>query len=230
MTTYYYMRISTKEDRELQSYQRQKKALERYAEEIGVSMTQHNTYKDDVTGSTFDRKEWKELEERVKKEIKNDSVEIVFKDISRFSREAENGFNKYMELYNMGIKLTFLDNQTVSSDYIRNISDMNNNLSFTNKVALQSIVNILIAVELDRAEKQREYISKAITDGIMASDKKSGRKSGQLDKMTNELRVDIEKWLKDRGVKQIDLMKKHKISRNTLVKYIKEVQKEKGMQ
>ena len=230
MTTYYYMRISTKEDRELQSYQRQEKALERYAEEIGVPMTQHNTYKDDVTGSTFERKEWKELEKQVIKEVKHDSVEIVFKDISRFSREAENGFNKYMELYNMGVKLTFLDNQTVSSDYISQISDTNNKLSFANKIALQSIVNILIAVELDRAEKQREYISKAITDGIMASDKKSGRKTGQLDKMTNELRIDIEKWLKDRSVKQIDLMKKHKISRNTLVKYIKEVQKDKGVQ
>ena len=67
------------------------------------------------------------------------------------------------------------------------------------------------------------YISKAITDGIAASEKKSGRKTGQLDKMTKELQMDIELYLGDRSIKQIELMNKHKISRNTLKKYITHV-------
>ena len=38
--------------------------------------------------------------------------------------------------------------------------------------------------------------------------------------MTDELEKDIKKYLGDRSIKQVDLMKKHGISRNTLKKYI----------
>lgn len=220
METYFYERISTAEERELRSYQRQDKALRKYAKENNLKISDRNTYKDDVTGSTFNRTEWKELEEKVKKDIKSDDVQIVFKDIARFSRNAKDGFKKYMELYEMGIKLVFLDNPTVSTDYISNMISKNESMNFVTGIALQSMVNLLIAVELDRAEQQRLYISKSITDGIAASDKKSGRPKGKLDKMSDSLREDIKQYQMDRSVKQVDLMRKHNISRNTLKKYV----------
>ena len=86
------------------------------------------------------------------------------------------------------------------------------------KTAMESIIKLLIIVELDRGEKQRLYISQSIKDGIAASNKRSGRKTGQLDKMSNALREDILKYLSDRSIKQVDLMKKYNISRNTLKK------------
>lgn len=79
-------------------------------------------------------------------------------------------------------------------------------------------------MELDRAEQERQILIKRITDGIKNSGKKQGRKPGQLDKMTDELRIDILAYLKDRSIKQVTLMEKHKISRNTLKKYVKLVQ------
>ena len=69
-------------------------------------------------------------------------------------------------------------------------------------------------------QQEREIIVKRIKQGIKASNKKQGRKVGQLDKITNELRSDINLFLQDRSIKQVDLMKKHNISRNTLKKYI----------
>ena len=42
----------------------------------------------------------------------------------------------------------------------------------------------------------------------------------QLDKMTDELEKDIKEYLDDMSIKQVDLMKKHGVSRNTLKKYI----------
>ena len=69
-------------------------------------------------------------------------------------------------------------------------------------------------------DKQRLYISQSIKDGIAASNKRSGRKPGQLDKMSDALREDILKYLSDRSIKQVDLMRKYNISRNTLKKYI----------
>lgn len=73
----------------------------------------------------------------------------------------------------------------------------------------------------DRVQKEREIIVKRIKQGIQASEKIQGRKQGQLDKMSEELREDIRKFMVDRSIKQIDLMNKHNISRNTLKKYIK---------
>ena len=87
-------------------------------------------------------------------------------------------------------------------------------------MTLEVVIRLLLVTELDRAEKEREITVKRIKDGIKASSKKSGRKEGQLDKMTPELEVDIRKFLADRSIKQIDLMNKYNISRNTLKKYI----------
>ena len=42
--------------------------------------------------------------------------------------------------------------------------------------------------------------------------------------MSDKLRDDIREFLSDRSIKQIDLMNKHNISRNTLKKYITIVQ------
>ena len=83
-------------------------------------------------------------------------------------------------------------------------------------MTLEVVIRLLLVTELDRAEKEREIIVKRIKDGIKASSKKSGRKEGQLDKMTPEHEADIRKFLTDRSIKQIDLMNKYNISRNTL--------------
>ena len=144
----------------------------------------------------------------------------TFKDLSRFTREAENGYKKYMEWLDRNINIIFIDNPTISSDYIRNMTKIAQEQDIVTKTAMESVIKLLLIVELDRAEQQRRYISKAIKDGIAASDKKSGRKKGQLDKMTNELKNDILNYVTDRTITQVELMKKYNISRNTLKKYI----------
>ena len=118
------------------------------------------------------------------------------------------------------INMVFLDNPTVSSDYIRQMMTTAEQQDIVTKTAMESIIKLLIIVELDRGEKQRLYISQSIKDGIAASNKRSGRKPGQLDKMSDALREDILKYLSDRSIKQVDLMRKYNISRNTLKKYI----------
>ena len=133
-----------------------------------------------------------------------------------------------MEWLNRDINIIFIDNPTVSSDYIKHMTAIAKEQDIVTKTAMESVIKLLLIVELDRAEQQRRYISKAITDGIAASDKKNGRKVGQLDKMTDDLQSDIELYLCDRTVTQIELMKKHDISRNTLKKYIAYVDKLKG--
>lgn len=211
---YSYMRISTKEGTDKQSFNRQEKSLKAYAENNKIEYLLQ--FKDDTTGSTFNRTEWMKLE----KLLQNDDT-VVFKEISRFTRQAEEGYKKYMELMNKGINLVFIDNPTISTDYIRNLTRVAKEHDLVAKTALESTIKLLLIVELDRVQKEREIIVKRIKQGIEASDKKSGRKAGNLDKMSEELREDIVKFMKDRSIKQVDLMKKHNVSRNTLKKYIK---------
>lgn len=215
--TFAYMRISTKEERGKQKFTRQEQAIERWCKENDTEITDRRIYKDDASGKSFDRKAWKELESDIQT-----GDTIVFKDICRFTREYEKGYQKYMELLNKGINLVFIDNPTIGTEYIKNMigiaEKQENRIA---KKSLKDTIELLILVELDRAEKEREITVKRIKDGIKASEKKSGRKEGQLDKMTPELEADIRNFITDRSIKQVDLMKKYNISRNTLKKYVK---------
>ena len=148
---------------------------------------------------------------------------ILFKDVCRFTRERDNGYKRYMELLNKGIEMVFIDNPTMNTEYIKSMQNSADKMKKENLIegmTLEFVIRLLLVTELDRAEKEHEITVKRIKDGIKASSKKSGRKEGQLDKMTPELEADIRKFLTDRSIKQIDLMNKYNISRNTLKKYI----------
>jgi len=216
---YNYMRISTKESTDKQSFNRQEKSLKAYAETNKIEYLLG--FKDNCTGSTFNRPEWLKLER-----LLQNGDTVVFKEISRFTREAEEGYKKYMELMNKGVNLVFIDNMTVGTEYIKNLTRIANEQDLVAKTALESTIKLLLIVELDRVEKEREIIVKRIKQGIEASDKKSGRINGNLDKMSDDLRADIKEFVNDRSIKQIDLMNKHNISRNTLKKYVEIVKNE----
>ena len=219
MTVYFYQRISTKESSDKQSFQRQDKSLERYAKTNELTYSERYIYKDDVSGSTFNRPQWLELEGNLKP-----FDTIVFKEISRFTRESQRGYEKYMELMNNNIELVFIDNPTVSTSYIKQLMNIANSQQLVAKTALESTIKLLLIVELDRVQQEREIIAKRIKQGINDSPNVQGRKKGQLDKMSDELRIDVIAYLNDRNIKQVDVMKKHKISRNTLKKYAKFVE------
>ena len=169
MGNYYsYMRISTKENNDKQSFNRQEKSLKTYAKDNNIEYLL--SFKDDTTGGTFNRPSWSKLEKILQK-----GDTIIFKEISRFTRQAEEGYKKYMELMEKGINLVFLDNPTVSTDYIKNLTSIANTQNLVTKTALDSIIKLLLIVELDRVQQEREIIVKRI-------------KQGKLDKMSDELK------------------------------------------
>lgn len=210
---YSYQRISTKESTDKQSFKRQDKSIKKYAEDMQMDILLE--FKDDCSGKDFNRPQWKKLESIVK-----NGDTIIFKDVSRFTRQANEGYEKYMDLMNKGVNLIFIDNPTISTDYIKNLTNIANSQELVTKTALEGTIKLLLIVELDRVQKEREIFIQRVRQGIQASEKKSGRKQGTLDKMSDELREDIKLYINDRSIKQVDLMKKHSISRNTLKKYV----------
>lgn len=222
MGNYYsYKRIST--DLKHQNFNRQMKSLDKYAADNNIEYLVEFT--ELKSAKNFDkRSEFNKLDKILQA---NDT--IVFKDISRFTRDdnVELAYKKYIEWLHRDVNIVFIDNPTLCTNYIKEMMQIAEKQDVITKVAMESIIKLLIIVEFDRAKKQRLYISKAIADGIAASNKKSGKKEGQLDKMTDLLKDDIELYLINRNVTQISIMKKHAISRNTLKKYIKLIQQTK---
>ena len=208
-------------ERGLQKYARQEKALKKYAEENKIDYVAE--FEEDISGSTdfSNREKWSKLEK-----LLHAGDTIIFKDIYRFTRDAESGYKKYMELLEKGIELIFLDNSTVNTDYIKSLLNIAEQQNLITKTLMESIVKIMIIAELDKGETELKNLRKRIKDGMAASDKKAGRKAGALAKMSAELETDIKKLLQDRSIKYVDLMTKYNLSRNTLKKYIAIVQEQ----
>lgn len=96
----------------MESFNRQIKSLERYAKDHDIEYLIDFTEEKSAKNFT-DRPQFKKLDKLLQA---GDTV--VFKDLYRFTREAENGYKKYMEWLDRGINMVFLDNPTVSSDSI----------------------------------------------------------------------------------------------------------------
>ncbi|MBU5323633.1 recombinase family protein [Sarcina ventriculi] len=78
-----YMRISTKENNDKQSFNRQEKSLKTYAKDNNIEYL--IDFKDDITGSIFDRPSWSKLEKILQK-----GDTIIFKEIYSDSKRTIN--------------------------------------------------------------------------------------------------------------------------------------------
>ena len=100
---YSYMRMSTSEERDLQKFTCQENALQRCAKENDIEYLLE--FREDKSGKDFtERKQWKKLES-----IVQPGDMIIFKDICRFMRGAEQGYVEYMELLDKGVEWIFID-------------------------------------------------------------------------------------------------------------------------
>ena len=223
MGNYYgYMRISTQEERGKQHYSRQEAALMRYASKNGIEFVR--VYYEDKSGKSFAiRPEWGRCEKAA-----HAGDTIVFKDLSRFTREAEAGYQKYMELMTRGVNLVFIDNPTMCTDYIRKMADVATTQNLVVRTSMEGIIKLLLIVELDRVEQERLIISQRTKDGMVASPNKAGRKVGSLDKWSDGMLDDMARNMKGDGVTIADIMTKYGLSRNTVKKYMR-IAVEKGL-
>lgn len=136
MGNYYsYKRIST--DTERQNFNRQIKSLERYAKDHDIEYLIDFTEEKSAKNFT-DRPQFKKLDK-----LLQGGDTVVFKDLYRFTREAENGYKKYMEWLDRGINMVFLDNPTVSSDYIRQMMTTAEQQDIVTKTAMESIIKFV---------------------------------------------------------------------------------------
>lgn len=219
---YGYCRISRKE----QSIDRQERNIvKEYPEAIII--------KESYTVTKIDRPQFSKLIKAIKK---NDT--IVFDSVSRMSRNAEEGFQLYEELFNKGINLVFLKEPHINTETYKRA--LNNNVEMTGTnvdFILEGINKYLMALAKEQIKLAFEQSEKEVTDlqqrtkeGIETArlnGKQIGQKQGAKLNVKKSVgaKEQILKHSKDFNgmLKDVDVIKLTGLARNTYYKYKKEL-------
>ena len=186
------------------------------------------------TGTKIEgRKEFNRLLSKVKK-----GDTIVFDSVSRMSRNAEEGFTLYEELYNKGIELIFIKEQHINTTTYKQA--LTNNIQMTGTAVdsiLKGINEYLMALAKEQirlafiqAEKEVKDLQQRTKEGIETArlkGKQIGLEKGT--KLTTKKSIaakeQIQKYSKDfnGSLKDTEVMELIGISRNSYYKYKKEL-------
>ena len=222
MCMYGYCRISQK-----------KQSIERQIRNIKEAYPEAVIIEEAFTGTKIDRPEWNKLYKKAKS-----GDTIIFDSVSRMSRNAEDGFNTYEELYNRGINLVFLKEPHINKDTYKKsltglVSMTNTNVDFIlegiNKYLL-ALAKEQIRLAFEQAEKEVEDLHQRTKEGIETAKlagKQIGKSKGDTweTKKSKEVKQIILKHSKDFNgtLAYVDVMKLAGVARKTYYKYKKEL-------
>lgn len=226
MRVYGYARISTLK----QNIQRQIDNIKKqYPDAVIVS--------EQFTGTRIDRPAF----DRMLKQVKPGDI-IVFDEVSRMSRNADEGFELYQRLYNMGVELVFIKepyiNTSVYRDATRRQIDANisTGKDSTDKLT-KAILEALNDFQMDLAKEQIkaafataqaevDFLHQRTSEGVrraQAEGKIIGRPTGAkiTTKKSQAAKEIIRKHSKDFGgtLSDADVIKLAGCSRNSYYKY-----------
>lgn len=226
MKQYGYCRISTR-----------KQNLERQVRNILAVFPDAIIVREIYTGTKFQGR--KELEKLLK--IVQSGDVIIFDSVSRMSRNAEEGFQLYEELFRKGINLVFLKEPHINTETYKKA--MGNQLNMTgdavdlilegvNKYLLE-LAKSQIRLAFEQAEKEVFDLRQRTKEGIETA-RLNGKQIGQLTGSTYETKKSktakriILKHNRDFGgsLNDIETMKQAGISKKTFYKYKNELKKE----
>ena len=173
---YGYVRISTVK----QSIKRQIKNIkDQYPDAIIVT--------DEYTGTKLDRPGWTKLYKAVKK-----GDTIIFDEVSRMSRDADEGFAVYEDLYQRGVNLIFIKEPHISTsvyrqqveNQIQKIQIQTGKESFDKCLSgimdavsglIMDLAREQIKLAFSQAEKEVEYLHQRTREGIAAVKERNER-------------------------------------------------------
>lgn len=214
--------------------------LERQVRNILSVYPNARIFKEYYTGTKLEgRREWNKVYNLAKQEVANkNKVTIVFDSVSRMSRNSEEGFSLYQELFNLGVNLVFLKEPHINTDTFKKALSVDIKMTGTNadillkavKEYLMEVAKEQIKIAFDQAEKEVIDLHKRVSEGLLTA-KLNGRQIGRVkgnkyitskEKKSKEL---ILKNSKDFNGSNNDeeVMKICGISKNTYYKYKREL-------
>lgn len=226
MARYGYCRISTKQ----QSIDRQIRNIKAvYPDAIIVT--------ESYSGTTLNRPEWKKLYNKLKK-----GDIVVYDSVSRMSRDADEGVDLYMELYNKGIELEFLKESHINTEIYKStiaqtIGTTGNDIADIYIEATNKVIRLLaekqIRLAFEQAEKEVEDLHQRTREGIETArlnGKQIGQKQGA--KLTTKKSVEAKKLIRKHNKTFGGSLTNEEtwtligISKMTFYKYLREMKEE----
>ena len=228
MCMYGYCRISQK-----------KQSIDRQIRNIKSAYPDAIIIQEAYTGTSIDRKEWNKLYSRAKA-----GDTIIFDSVSRMSRNADEGFTAYEELYNRGINLIFLKEPHINTATYKQALESNIKLTGgsvdyilegVNKY-LMALAKEQIKLAFQQSAKEVEDLHQRTKEG-METARLNGKQIGQIQgaKLTTKKSITakevIMKHSKDFNgtLADADVMTLTGLSRNTYYKYKRELKEEQGL-
>ena len=145
--------------------------------------------KEVYTGTkTIGRKEWNKLYKLVRQEAETGKeITIIFDSVSRMSRNADEGFKLYEELFNLGISLVFLKEPHINTDTYKNAINVDIQMTGTNadillkavKEYLMQLAKEQIRIAFEQAEKEVLDLHQRTSEGIKTA-KLNGKQIGRI--------------------------------------------------
>lgn len=225
MCIYGYCRISTKQQ-----------SIDRQIRNIKTEYDTAIIIKEAYSGTTINRPEWNKLYKKVKA---GDTV--IFDSVSRMSRNADEGFALYEELYNKGIELVFLKEPHINTATYKQALQNNITLTGTNvdfilegvNKYLMALAKEQIRLAFEQSEKEVEDLHQRTKEGI-ATARLNGKQIGQKQgaKLTTKKSIEAKELIQkhskdfDGTLSDADCMKLIGLARNTYYKYKKEMKSE----
>ena len=170
MAVYGYARISTAK----QNLERQVRNIrERYPDAV--------ICQEQFTGTRLDRPEWKKLYRRLQR-----GDMIVFDSVSRMSRDSDEGFSLYRELFERDIDLVFLKEQHIDTSVFRQAAaqaipltgtDVDYILAGVNRYLL-ALAETQIRIAFEQSEKEVADLRQRTREGIETA-RRSGKALGR---------------------------------------------------
>lgn len=184
----------------------------------------------------YGRKEFDKLLKKVK-----DGDTIVFDSVSRMSRNADEGFELYQDLFNRGIELIFIKEQHINTTTYKQA--LTNNVQLTGTTVdyiLEGINKYLLALAKEQiklafiqSEKEVKDLQQRTKEGIEVA-RLNGKQIGQVKgtklttKKSIQAKEQIQKYSKDFNgtLKDTEVMKLIGVARNSYYKYKRELLEE----
>jgi DNA invertase Pin-like site-specific DNA recombinase len=223
-TIYGYARIST-----------MKQSIQRQIANIKATYPNAIIVTEEYTGTKIDRPAFSKLLKTVKA-----GDTIVFDEVSRMSRNAEDGFKLYEELYNKGVELVFLKESTLNTENFRQtqqIATVGNDIADIYIKATNEVLMILAKKQIikafETAQHEVDFLHQRTREGL-AQAKLNGKQIGNVKgqkyntKKSQEMKAKIKALSKDfDGTNNdIEVMAITKLARNTYYKYKREMLEE----
>ena len=219
-TVYGYARVST-----------MKQSIERQVDNIKAMYPDAFIVRESYTGTKMNRPEWNKVYKKV-----HEGDTIVFDEVSRMSRNAEEGFAVYKELYDRGVNLVFLKESTLNTENFRQTAqiamtggDVDCIIEGVNKF-LMILAEKQIRAAFETAQHEVDFLHKRTSEGVRRAQlegKQVGRAEGK--KITTKKSIEAKKKIADlleKGNKDYDIIKITGLARNTYYKYKRELKEE----